>query len=44
MEKTQQAAIIPLDAQWSDIGAWDALWEVSDKNADNNDEIFNIHQ
>ena len=29
MEKAgDQAAVIPLDAGWSDVGAWAALWEV----------------
>jgi len=31
-----QAAVIPLDAGWSDVGAWDALWAVSAKDADGN--------
>lgn len=26
------ACIVPLGAGWSDIGAWDALWQVSDKD------------
>ena len=29
MEKTEHAAIVPLDAGWSDVGAWSSLWEVS---------------
>lgn len=28
MEKTQRAAVVPLDAKWSDIGSWSALWEI----------------
>lgn len=28
MEKTNQAAVIPLAAGWSDVGSWAALWEV----------------
>ena len=28
MEKTDAAAVIPLDAGWSDVGSWSALWEV----------------
>ncbi|MBE0574598.1 MAG: mannose-1-phosphate guanylyltransferase/mannose-6-phosphate isomerase [Desulfuromonadales bacterium] len=28
MEKTEQAIVIPLDAGWSDVGSWAALWEV----------------
>lgn len=25
-------AMVPLDAGWSDVGAWDALWQVCDKD------------
>ena len=28
MEKTDRAVVIPLDAGWSDVGSWAALWEV----------------
>jgi len=28
MEKTTEAVVIPLDAGWSDVGSWSALWEV----------------
>jgi mannose-1-phosphate guanylyltransferase/mannose-1-phosphate guanylyltransferase/mannose-6-phosphate isomerase len=28
MEKTADAVVIPLDAGWSDVGSWSALWEV----------------
>lgn len=31
------ALVVPLDARWSDVGAWDALWDVADgKDADGN--------
>ena len=36
MEKTVDAAVVPLDAEWNDVGSWSALWEVSDKDADGN--------
>lgn len=36
MEKTDNAAVVPLDANWSDLGAWDALWQVQEKDADGN--------
>lgn len=36
MEKTADAVMVKLDADWSDIGSWSALWEVSDKDADGN--------
>lgn len=28
--------VVPLDAGWSDLGSWDALWEVSDKDSQGN--------
>ncbi|MGC4367117.1 mannose-1-phosphate guanylyltransferase/mannose-6-phosphate isomerase [Hydrogenophaga sp. R2] len=36
MEKTPDAAVVPLDAGWSDIGSWDALWEASSHDAQGN--------
>ncbi|HYG05950.1 MAG TPA: mannose-1-phosphate guanylyltransferase/mannose-6-phosphate isomerase [Stenotrophomonas sp.] len=36
MEKTADAAVIPLDAGWSDVGSWAALREVSAQDADGN--------
>lgn len=36
MEKTDSAAMVPLAANWSDIGSWSALWEVSDKDTHGN--------
>ena len=36
MEKTANAVVVPLNAGWSDIGSWTALWEVSDKDDQGN--------
>ncbi|WP_421312038.1 mannose-1-phosphate guanylyltransferase/mannose-6-phosphate isomerase [Aeromonas veronii] len=36
MEKTSDAVVVPLDAGWSDVGAWSSLWEVSDKDQHDN--------
>lgn len=36
MENTPHAVMVPLDAGWSDVGSWSALWEVSEKDAENN--------
>ena len=36
MEKTAAAAMVPLDAGWSDIGSWSALWDVSPKDGEGN--------
>ncbi len=36
MEKTQRAAVIPVNCAWSDIGSWSALWLTGDKDAQGN--------
>ncbi|WP_318476579.1 sugar phosphate nucleotidyltransferase, partial [Photobacterium leiognathi] len=36
MEKTQDAVVVPMDANWSDVGSWSALWEVNEKDASGN--------
>lgn len=36
MEATAQAAVVPADIGWSDVGAWSALWEIGAKDPDGN--------
>ncbi|EJD6545629.1 mannose-1-phosphate guanylyltransferase/mannose-6-phosphate isomerase [Klebsiella pneumoniae] len=36
MEKTSSAVVVPLDANWNDVGSWSALWDVNNKNAEGN--------
>lgn len=37
MEQTDKAAMVPLDAGWSDVGSWSSLWETADsKDANGN--------
>ena len=36
MEKTKDAAVIPMHAGWSDIGSWSSLWDISEKDGDGN--------
>nr|CRH06891.1 mannose-1-phosphate guanyltransferase [Candidatus Magnetococcus massalia] len=36
MEKHDGVVVIPMEAGWNDMGAWSALWEVGDKDDDNN--------
>ena len=36
MEHTQQAVVVPLDAGWSDVGSYSALWEVSQQDQNGN--------
>ncbi len=31
-----EVRMVPLDAGWSDLGAWDAVWQVGTKDADGN--------
>ncbi|MEP7292019.1 MAG: mannose-1-phosphate guanylyltransferase [Chloroflexota bacterium] len=36
MEKTDHIAVIPVDIGWSDVGSWDALYDVLDLDSDGN--------
>ncbi|MBT7956849.1 MAG: mannose-1-phosphate guanylyltransferase/mannose-6-phosphate isomerase, partial [Rhodospirillaceae bacterium] len=36
MEKSADVAVVPVDMGWSDVGSWDALWEVLDKDRNGN--------
>jgi len=36
MEETDKAAVVALDAGWSDIGAWSSLWEASERDSQGN--------
>jgi len=36
MEQTKDAVVVPMDAGWSDVGGFDALWEVSPKDENGN--------
>ncbi|HBY86090.1 MAG TPA: mannose-1-phosphate guanylyltransferase/mannose-6-phosphate isomerase [Colwellia sp.] len=36
MEHTEHAVVVPLDAEWSDVGSFSSLWEVSPKDGQGN--------
>ena len=36
MERTADAAVIPADFGWSDVGSWGSLWDIADKDAGGN--------
>ncbi len=36
MEKAEWVVAVPLDCGWTDLGAWDALWAASDRDAAGN--------
>ncbi|WP_333494607.1 mannose-1-phosphate guanyltransferase [Kluyvera sp. CHPC 1.251] len=36
MEQTFDAVVVPMDAGWSDVGSWSALWDISVKSSEGN--------
>lgn len=36
MEKTNSAVLMPLDTNWSDVGSWSSLWQMSEQNREGN--------
>lgn len=36
MEKTSNAAVVPSSFSWSDLGSWDAVWDLCDKDENGN--------
>jgi mannose-1-phosphate guanylyltransferase/mannose-6-phosphate isomerase len=42
MEKSSKVATMPLDIKWNDIGSWDSLYEIMDKDAQGNVAVGDI--
>jgi mannose-1-phosphate guanylyltransferase/mannose-6-phosphate isomerase len=36
MERTTRAAVVPVTYNWSDVGSWNAVWELSQQDANGN--------
>ena len=36
MERTERAAVVPVDCGWSDVGSWSAVWDALGHDADGN--------
>ena len=36
MEHTDRAVVVELEADWNDVGSWDALWEIAEKDGHGN--------
>ena len=36
MERTERAAVVPVDLGWSDVGSWSAVWDVLDHDVNGN--------
>jgi mannose-1-phosphate guanylyltransferase/mannose-6-phosphate isomerase len=43
MERTTRAAVAPAAFTWSDLGAWDAIWEASIRDVEGNAASGDIH-
>jgi mannose-1-phosphate guanylyltransferase/mannose-6-phosphate isomerase len=43
LEKTDAAAVVPVDIGWSDVGSWATLWEVGEKDAQGNVVRGDVH-
>jgi mannose-1-phosphate guanylyltransferase/mannose-6-phosphate isomerase len=42
MEKSKQISLIPLNTAWSDVGSWDSVFDLLDKDLNQNVKIGNI--
>jgi mannose-1-phosphate guanylyltransferase len=42
MEKAERVAVVPVDMGWSDIGSWDALYDLLDKDAGGNVHVGDV--
>ncbi len=42
MEHTEHAVVVPLDAEWSDVGSFSSLWEVSPKDEQGNVSLGDV--
>lgn len=42
MERSENVAVVPFGGMWSDIGSWDALWNISEKDTQGNVTMGNV--
>ena len=42
MEKTDNAVVLPMEITWSDVGSWDSVYEVMDKDKHFNVKLGNV--
>lgn len=43
MERTGLAAVVEADLDWSDVGNWHSVWQISDKDASGNVAVGKVH-
>jgi mannose-1-phosphate guanylyltransferase / mannose-6-phosphate isomerase len=42
MERTDKAAVVPVSMGWSDVGSWDALWDIGVKSDTGNVSVGDV--
>jgi mannose-1-phosphate guanylyltransferase / mannose-6-phosphate isomerase len=42
MEKSKNTTVIPLEASWSDVGSWDSVYELLEKDSHQNVKVGNV--
>ncbi len=42
LERTDRAAVLPVDIRWSDLGAWSAVWEASARDEQGNAAVGDV--
>jgi len=43
MEHSKQALVMPLDITWSDVGSWDSVYDLLEKDQNHNVKMGNVH-
>lgn len=42
MERTDRAALVPVDMGWTDVGTWSTLWDIGEKDATDNVTVGDV--
>lgn len=42
MEKTDAAVVVPMNPGWDDVGSWTSIWDISNKDDDNNVTVGDV--
>lgn len=42
MENTTAGAVVPVDMGWHDVGSWESMWEIADKDAHGNVKVGDV--
>ncbi len=42
MERAMDTVVVPLDCSWSDVGSWEALWEIGEQDGKGNIFVGNV--